>query len=78
MKIRYSAVSTKGQIVIPSELRAALQIVPGTRVAIHREGDAIILRPVTAGFIRNLRGCFGKGKSLGQIREQEHCGNCRL
>ena len=72
MKQSYSQVSTKGQIVIPSALREALQIGPGTQVAMHREGDVIILRPVTARFIRNLRGYFGKGKSLGQIREQEH------
>jgi AbrB family looped-hinge helix DNA binding protein len=72
MKQTYSQVSTKGQIVIPAELREALQIAPGTQVAMRREGDAIILRPVTAAFIRGLRGCFGKGKSMGQIREQEH------
>jgi AbrB family looped-hinge helix DNA binding protein len=72
MKIGYSQVSTKGQVVIPSELREALQIEPGTQVAMQREGDVIILRPVTAGLIRNLRGYFGKRKSLGQIREQEH------
>lgn len=72
MKQTYSQVSTKGQIVIPAELREALQIAPGTQVAMRREGDAIILRPVTAAFIRSLRGCFGKGKSMGQIREQEH------
>lgn len=72
MKRNYSQVSTKGQIVIPSELREALHIEPGTQVAMHREGDLIILRPVTAGLVRSLRGYFGKKKSLGQIREEEH------
>ncbi len=72
MKQSYSQVSSKGQIVIPSELRKALQIGPGTQVAMHREGEVIILRPVTAEFIRSLRGYFGKEKSLGHIREQEH------
>jgi AbrB family looped-hinge helix DNA binding protein len=72
MKPNYSQVSTKGQIVIPAELRAALKIEPGTQVSMQREGNAIVLRPVTAAFIRSLRGAFGKGKSLGQIREQEH------
>lgn len=72
MKGNITAVSTKGQIVIPAELRAALNIEPGTAVSMHREGNTIILRPVTAAFIRSLRGALGKGKSLGQIREQEH------
>jgi AbrB family looped-hinge helix DNA binding protein len=72
MKSTYSQVSTKGQVVIPADLREALQIGPGTQVTMHREGDVIILRPVTAAFIRRLRGYFGKRKSMGQIREQEH------
>lgn len=72
MKPNYSHVSTKGQIVIPAELRAALDIEPGTQVSMQREGNAIILRPVTAAFIRGLRGSLGKGKHLGQIRDQEH------
>jgi AbrB family looped-hinge helix DNA binding protein len=72
MKQTYSQVSTKGQIVIPAELREALNIEPGTQVSMHREGNAIVLRPVTAAFIRSLRGSMGKGKSLGLIREQEH------
>jgi AbrB family looped-hinge helix DNA binding protein len=72
MKPSFSQVSTKGQIVIPAELRTALNIQPGTAVSMHREGDSIVLRPVTAAFIRSLRGALGKGKSLSQIREQEH------
>lgn len=72
MKQLHSQVSTKGQIVIPAELRQALKIGPGTEVTMHREGDTIVLRPVTADFVRSLRGCLGRGKSLGQIREREH------
>jgi AbrB family looped-hinge helix DNA binding protein len=72
MKATFSQVSTKGQIVIPAELREALKIEPGTQVTMYREGDAIILRPVTARFIRSLRGSAGKGQSLGDIREREH------
>ncbi len=72
MKSNFSQVSTKGQIVIPAELREALKIEPGTRVTMSREGDAIILRPVTAKLIRSLRGSAGKGKSAGDMREREH------
>ena len=72
MKNNVSQVSTKGQVVIPAELRTALNIQPGTAVSMHREGDSIILRPVTAAFIRSMRGALGKGRSLGDIREREH------
>lgn len=49
-------VSTKGQLVIPAEIRQALQIKPGTRFAVLRERNQIILRPVNRQFIDELCG----------------------
>ena len=40
-------VSSKGQLVIPSFIRDEMGIQPGTRVAIRREGDDLILSPLT-------------------------------
>ena len=71
MKAKVSHVSTKGQIVIPVRLREELGLVPGTPVSIQREGDALILRPVTPAFIHSLRGYF-QNSALGKLREREH------
>lgn len=71
-------VSSKGQIVIPAELREELGIEPGTQVRFERCEDGLLLRPVTREFIRGLRGYFGKGPSLEEIREQEHRKKDRL
>ncbi|MHB1959077.1 MAG: AbrB/MazE/SpoVT family DNA-binding domain-containing protein [Acidobacteriaceae bacterium] len=49
-------VSTKGQLVIPAEIRKALHIKPGMRFAVLRERNQIILRPVNRQFIDELRG----------------------
>jgi AbrB family looped-hinge helix DNA binding protein len=65
-------VNVKGQIVIPAELREVLKIKPGTKVAIQRNGNALVLRPVTDDFIESLRGYFKRGPSLGDIRERAH------
>jgi len=67
-----SIVSSKGQIVIPAELREELGITTGTRVAMQRHGGHIILQPVTQEFIRSLRGYFKDGLALSDIREREH------
>ncbi len=71
MKVIVSQVSTKGQIVIPAQLREELGLSPGTQVAIEREGDAIILHPLTPAYVRSLRGYF-RGSSMGELREREH------
>lgn len=71
MKPTVSNVSTKGQIVIPAAIREEMGLVPGTRVAIERQGDTIVLRPVTEAFIRSLRGCF-RGAGLEELRERLH------
>lgn len=60
-----SYMTVKGQIVIPSKIRRKFGIKEGTRVQIEvdEQGHRIILTPVTAGYIQNLRGKY-KGRRL--------------
>jgi len=69
MKVEYATLSTKGQIIIPAELRNELKLSVGTRLAIQREGQTIVLRPITAEFIDSL---CGSTQGLGKLREQAH------
>lgn len=71
MPVRFTRVSTKGQVVIPADLRETIHLEPGTQVSLELAGDALILRPVTGDFIRTLRGA-GRGKDLSGAREREH------
>jgi AbrB family looped-hinge helix DNA binding protein len=72
METLFTVVSTKGQIVIPAGLREELGIKAGTRLAIQRENNHLVLQPITDEFIHSLRGC-AKGKtSLVKAREREH------
>jgi AbrB family looped-hinge helix DNA binding protein len=59
-----ATVSTKGQFVIPAEIREALGIRPGTRIAVLREGNRIILEPVNKEYVRALRGSLAGGPSM--------------
>jgi AbrB family looped-hinge helix DNA binding protein len=63
-------VSTKGQVVIPAELRHKYGIHPGTRVHIVDEGDRIVLQPITREYVRKLRGSLSGGGAL-KILEDE-------
>jgi AbrB family looped-hinge helix DNA binding protein len=54
METLYATISSKGQLVIPSELRESMGIEPGTRVAIRQEGDELILKPATKAAARRL------------------------
>ena len=38
-------ISTRGQVVLPSPLRAKLGLRPGDALEVKLEGDAIVLRP---------------------------------
>ena len=60
----HARVSTKGQFVIPADIREELGIGPGTRIAIIRDGNRIILEPVTKEYVRSLRGSTAGGASL--------------
>ena len=55
-------VTVKGQIVIPASLRRKYGIKNGTKIIVTDIGDAIILKPMTEQYLRNLQGSLkGKG-----------------
>jgi AbrB family looped-hinge helix DNA binding protein len=64
-------VSTKGQLVIPSQMRDALGIEPGDRVALTLENGAILLRPVTERLVEETRGMFAGGRSMTDELQKE-------
>ena len=71
----YSTV--KGQIVIPAKLRKKYGIKNGTKIIITDIGDAIILKPVTEQYLKNLQGSLkGKG-GLKALVEERHKDNER-
>ena len=52
----------KGQIVIPASLRRKYGIKNGTKIIVTDIGDAIVLKPVTEQYLKNLQGSLkGKG-----------------
>jgi AbrB family looped-hinge helix DNA binding protein len=64
MNRQITTVSTKGQFVIPSEMRSALGIKPGTRIAVTQERGRIVLQPVTVELVEKTRGMLKGGPSL--------------
>ena len=69
MEPEYTTLSTKGQIIIPAELREQLKLAPGTKMSIRREGQTLVLRPITSEFIDSL---CGSTQGLGDLREKMH------
>ena len=59
-----TTVSTKGQFVIPAEMRASLGIKPGTRIAVTQEESRIVIEPVTVDLVEKTRGMLKGGPSL--------------
>ena len=70
--------TVKGQIVIPASLRRKYGIKNGTKIIVTDIGNAIVLKPVTEQYLRNLQGSLkGKGglkvlvEERGKDRERE-------
>lgn len=66
--------TVKGQIVIPLWLRKELEIHEGTRALVYKEGDNIVLKPITPLHFKRVRGMLkGKGvlKALEEDRKKE-------
>ena len=66
-----TSVSTKGQFVIPSEMREALGIKPGMRIAVTQEGSRIVLEPVSEDLVDQTRGLLSGGRSMSEELKRE-------
>jgi AbrB family looped-hinge helix DNA binding protein len=62
--------TVKGQIVIPAALRRKYGIKNGTKIIVTDTGDAIVLKPVTEQYLKNLQGSL-KGKGGLKILSEE-------
>jgi AbrB family looped-hinge helix DNA binding protein len=64
----YAKFSSKGQLVIPAEIRKSLGIEAGTRTAIRVEGNRLVLEPETLAaklrLIDELQGLTAGGPSM--------------
>jgi AbrB family looped-hinge helix DNA binding protein len=73
MKDFSSTFTSKGQIVIPAELRRKHKIQAGTKVKFLEDRfGRIVLQPVTEEYIRRVRGMLADGPDLLAIWEKEH------
>jgi AbrB family looped-hinge helix DNA binding protein len=63
--------TTKGQIVIPAEIRRKLGIKEGTRIRVelNEEAGQIILKPITREAISRLRGKYRGAGILKALKE---------
>ena len=63
--------SSKGQLVIPAEVRTALGILPGTRILVTIENKHIVLQPVTEQLVEETKGILAGGPSLSDELQRE-------
>ncbi len=54
--MRRTVVNARGQVTIPVELRRQLEIIPGTHVNWIEENGRLVLVPITARGIKEIRG----------------------
>ncbi len=63
-----ASVTSKGQLVIPAELRRRHSIGRGTRLVLEERGDEIVMRPLTPDYFSQFAGIFkGKGSQAQEL-----------
>ncbi len=73
MKELCGTFTSKGQLVIPAELRRKHKIKAGTKVKfLEDEFGRIIVQPITDAYIERLRGCLAGGPDLLAMWMKEH------
>lgn len=69
--MRLIKLSSKGQVVLPKEIRTAVKAEPGTTFRVFLEEKKIILEPVSKSLVDHLYGKFS-GTPLLDDLEDEH------
>ena len=59
-----SRVTSKGQVVIPAEIRKRLGIRKGTIVLVEQRGEEVVMRPLTKAYLEKFLGIFKGEDSL--------------
>jgi AbrB family looped-hinge helix DNA binding protein len=63
--------SSRGQIVIPKEIRRDLKIVPGKKLSVKEESGRILITPLPDDPVEAFCGVFDDGPSLTQALLEE-------
>jgi AbrB family looped-hinge helix DNA binding protein len=73
MKDLSATFTSKGQLVVPAELRRKHGIETGTRVRFLEDHlGRIVLQPITEEYIDRLMGCLSEGPDMLAGWEKEH------
>jgi AbrB family looped-hinge helix DNA binding protein len=65
--------TSKGQLVVPAELRRKHGIEAGTKVKfLEDQFGRIVLQPITEGYVDRVMGCLADGPDLLAKWENEH------
>lgn len=65
--------TSKGQLVVPVELRRKHGIAAGTRVKfLEDQFGRIVLQPITEGYVDRVMGCLADGADMLAAWQKEH------
>ncbi len=65
--------TSKGQLVVPAELRRKHRIEPGTRVKfLEDQFGRIVLQPISEEYVDRVMGCLADGPDLNKQWERDH------
>ena len=62
MKLSTTKMSSKGQVVIPEEIREQLGLTPGTQFVVVGNGDVVILKTLSAPSLDEFDGLIGEAR----------------
>lgn len=62
MKLSTTRMSSKGQVVIPEEIRSQLGLKPGTQFVVVGDRDVVILKALAAPALSDFDGLIGEAR----------------
>lgn len=64
MKVKVTSVSSKGQVVIPSDIREKLGISSGTNLLVLTDGSNLLLKPISIPKLKSFEQLIRDSRAL--------------
>ena len=71
MKPSTTKMSSKGQVVIPEEIREQLGLTPGTQFVVVGERDVVILKTLSAPSLSEFDGLIGEARRQAKMAKMK-------
>lgn len=71
MDVKVTSVSSKGQVVIPNDIRKKLKLAEGTNLLVFTDGSNLLLKPIHAPKLKTFENLIKESREIAKQKKMK-------